>query len=145
MATWSNFEAELDDLSDECIQQLQSYVRLYRIGKFADARRLYDEELSSHISSHGVLIVEHSDALLAEGRFGALVQFLNESLKSDALTSPQKEYLSLMISLAEIYNFGSLRPALQNARMFRRTLEAIKWENFSTYQVCIMNNIDQLI
>ena len=138
MDTWYNFTAEIHSLSDEDIQHLHSYVRLYRIGKFIEAQRLYDAKLCSYVPSHGVVVVEHSDGLLAESRFGALVQFLDESLNSNAFYSPQREYLSLMKSLAEIYTFGCLRPALQNARAFRKTLESVKWKDFSIYKVSAM-------
>ena len=116
-------------------QHLERYVGLSRAGKFDEAERLFSQTLSRHVENPPVFF-ERADALLNQGRFGTLSDFLATSAPRFEFESHQSKLLVLMQRLANIYVSGALLSALLAAREFKNSMHAqIEWEQSSVYQV----------
>ena len=135
MYSWSRYVDQYHTLPEFIPQHLERYVGLSRAGKFNEAERLFSQNLSRHVENPPVFF-ERADALLDQGRFGTLSDFLATSAPRFESDSHQSKLLVLMQYLAKIYVSGALLSALLAAREFKTSMRAqAEWGESSVYQV----------
>ncbi len=135
MASWGRYTDQYHSLPEFLPQRLELYIGLGRAGTFDEADRLFSQSLSQHLGFAPVFF-EHADALLNQGRFGSLDEYLTKSSPWFDPGSDQSQLLILMKHLAKIYVSGALLPALRAARQIKESIPLqTQWEQCSAYQV----------
>ena len=135
MALWGRYAEQYHTLPKSIPQHLEGYIGLARAGKFDEADRLFSQCLSQYVEFAPVFF-ERADALLNQGKFGSLDEFLVTQSPCFDPDSDQSRLLILMKRLANIYVNGALLPALRAARQVKESIPSQKqWEQCSIYQV----------
>lgn len=135
MASWGRYADQYHTLPKSLPQRLEGYIGLGRAGNFDEADRLFSQSLSQCLEFAPVFF-ERADALLNQGEFGSLDEFLATSSPCFDPGSDQSRLVILMKHLAKIYVNGALLPALRAARQVKESMPSqTQWEQCSTYQV----------
>lgn len=122
----TDFALEME-VEEDIEQEIETFVRLKRLGQYKKAHEMFQQVLIPHIAFFPV-VAEYADLLLEEGKYGALGRFLDIPIEcmETIFEEDELELLRIMRSLALIHTKGALRAALAQASKtwsFLRDLE----------------------
>jgi thioredoxin-like negative regulator of GroEL len=123
--TGTTFPLELE-LEEDIEEEIHHFVKLSRLGDYAEAQKFFDQTLRKHDHLFPVR-AEYADMLLEQGRYRQASEILEKYIMSmsEQLGSDEMLLLMTMKSLADIYSKGALRSALAWAqRAWRRIQRA---------------------
>lgn len=111
----THFALEME-VEEDLEQEIETFVRLKRLGHYNKAHEMFEQVLISHIAFFPV-VAEYADLLLEEGKYGALLRFLDIQIEcmETIFEEDELELLKIMRSLALIHTKGALRAALEQA------------------------------
>ncbi|EAW19521.1 tetratricopeptide repeat protein [Aspergillus fischeri NRRL 181] len=113
----TTFPLELE-LEEDIEEEIHHFVRLSRLGHYAEAQRFFDQTLRKHDHLFPVF-AEYADMLLEQGRCRQASEILEEyimSMSESLGDSDEMQLLKLMKSLADMHSQGALRSALEEAQ-----------------------------
>ena len=99
-----NVQFELE-IEEDFFEELESFTRLKKLGRFQEASSLFEEALVKHCNFFPVL-VEYADLLLEQGRYDYILGYTDE----------EGYLLRLFEAVARMYSQGALEGALEEAR-----------------------------
>lgn len=113
--TGTTFPLELE-LEEDIEGEIHHFVKLSRLGDYAEAQRFFDQTLRKHDHLFPVL-AEYADMLLEQGRCRQASEILEKYIKSMSgiLDGDEMQLLKIMKSLADMHSKGALRSALVEA------------------------------
>jgi thioredoxin-like negative regulator of GroEL len=121
--TGTTFPLELE-LEEDIEEEIHHFVKLSRLGDYAEAQRFFDQTLRKHDHLFPVL-AEYADMLLEQGRYRQASEILDKYIMSmsEILDGDEMQLLKIMKSLADIHSKGALRSALAEAQRAWRLIQ----------------------
>ncbi|GFF56124.1 hypothetical protein CNMCM8927_001604 [Aspergillus lentulus] len=113
--TGTTFPLELE-LEEDIEEEIHHFVKLSRLGDYAEAQRFFDQTLRKHDHLFPV-VAEYADMLLEQGRCRHASEVLEKYIlsRSEILNGDEMQLLKIMKSLADMHSKGALRSALVEA------------------------------
>jgi thioredoxin-like negative regulator of GroEL len=114
--TGTTFPLELE-LEEDIEEEIHHFVKLSRLGEYAEAQRFFDQTLRKHDHLFPV-VAEYADMLLEQGRWRHASEILEKYILSmgELLDGDEMQLLEIMKSLADIHSKGALGSALAEAK-----------------------------
>ena len=135
MMFWGRYFDHYQLLPSSVPSDLERFVSLARAGSFNQADEFFSKSLHQHLRFAPVLL-ERADALLNQGKFGCLSEFLKSLPPEVSLDRDQLYLLTLMRQIASVYVDGALLQPIKSAKDFRTSmLSQDRWDQCSSYQV----------
>ena len=132
---WGRYFDQYQLLSSSVPSGLERFVSLARVGSFNQADELFSKSLHQYLRFATVLL-ERADALLNQGKFGSLSEFLISLPPGASLDRDQLCLLTLMRQLASVYVDGALLQPIKSAKDFRTSmLSQDRWDQCLSFQV----------
>ncbi|KAF4152761.1 hypothetical protein CNMCM6069_001731 [Aspergillus lentulus] len=121
--TGTTFPLELE-LEEDIEEEIHHFVKLSRLGDYAEAQKFFDQTLRKHDHLFPVL-AEYADMLLEQGRCRHASEILEKYIRSrsETLDGDEIQLLKIMKSLADMHSKGALTLALVEAQRAWRLIQ----------------------